>query len=177
MSNFISLYGAIKVNGLWIANYTDFLADCPASQIVSVQLTSLVNQNGTDSPCFWIRVINPQGLTVEDIYLQTHTGLTTLANFASGLTAQSATNTFTTYDNLVRTSDLASNLVASGTSVLLNDVYSIGSIGGGRVYNPNTDETTVYVNIKNRLSYTQYVFSGDQTYAGDYTYFTSSGNS
>ena len=173
MSNLISLYGAIKVNGIWIANYADFLQDCPASQIVSVQLTSLVNPNGTDSPCFWVRVINPQGLTVEDVFLQTHVGLTTLANFASGLAAQSSTNTFTTYTDLLYGSDIASNLVEAGTDMLLNDFYTIS----GRTYDPDGDTTTVSISVKNRLSYTTYVFAGDQTYAGHYTYFTSSGNS
>lgn len=173
MSNLISLYGAIKVNGIFIANYSEFLQDCPASQIVSVQKTTIDNLYGTPSECFWIRVVNPQGLTVEDVFLQTHTGLTTLANFASGLAAQSTTNTFTTYTNLVKSSDLDSNLVAANTDILINDFYAIS----GRTYLPDAHQTLVSVSVKNRLSYTQYYFEGDQTYAGDYTYFTSSGNS
>lgn len=173
MSNLISLYGAVKVNGIFIASYADFLQDCPASQIVSVQLVTIKDINGNDQPSFWVRVINPQGLTVEDVFIATNDGLLTLANFASGLATQSATNKFTTYTDLKRGSDIDANLVEPNTDMLLNDFFTIP----GRTYNPNEDETFVSINVKNRLSYTVYVFEGDQTYAGSYTYFTSSGNS
>jgi hypothetical protein len=173
MSNLISLYGAVKVNGIFIATYDDFLQDCPASQIVSVQLVTIQDINGNDQPSFWVRVINPQGLTVEDVFLATNNGLLTLDNFASGLAAQSATNKFTKYTDLVRGSDIDANLVEPNTDMLFNDFFTIP----GRTYNPNEDQTIVSLNVKNRLSYTVYVFEGDQTYAGDYTYFTSTGNS
>jgi len=173
MSNLISLYGAIKVNGIFIANYSDFLQDCPASMIVSVQKVTIDNINGDATPTFWIRVVNPQGLTVEDVFLSTNDNLLTLANFKAGLEAQSGTNKFTTYEDLIRGSDIDSNLVAAETDMLINDFYTVN----GRTYDPTAHETIVSVNVKNRLSYTIYVFDGDQTYAGDYTYFTSTGNS
>lgn len=174
MSNLISLYGAVKVNGILIATYDDFLQDCPASQIVSVQTPVTIQDiNGNDQTCFWVRVINPQGLTVEDVFLSTNDNLLTLANFKSGLEAQSGTNKFTIYTDLIRGSDIPENLVTANTDLLLNDFFTIP----GRTYNPNTDETIVSLNVKNRLSYTIYVFEGDQTYAGTYTYFTTTGNS
>lgn len=171
MSNLISLYGAIKVNGLFIADYASFLQDCPASQIVSVMPTTFPDINGNDTAGFWVRVQNPMGLTVEDVYLAPNAGLVTLANFASGLTAVSTTNTFTTYTDLVRGSDFPEGFVAANTSMLLNDVFT-----QNRTYDPNNDQTLINVTAKNRLSYTQYVFDGDQTNAGQYEYFTSSGN-
>lgn len=170
MSNFISLYGATKVNGLYVAG-PDFLQDCPAAQIVSVMNTTFSNSEGSEVTGFWIRVQNPMGLTIEDVYMEQHTNLTTLSEFLTGLGVVSTTNTFTLYDNLLRGSDIAEGLVPANTDMLLNDVWT-----QNRTYAPDTDETIINVTAKNRLSYTQYIFAGDQTYAGSYQYFTDSGN-
>jgi hypothetical protein len=170
MSNLISLYGAVKVDGRYLVNET-FLQDCTPANIVSVMPCTFPNAEGTNVDGFWIRYQNPMGLVIEDIYLAENPDLLDLDEFLTGLGVVSATNKFTKYTTLLRGSDIAEGLVPSGTNMLINDIYT-----QGRAYNPDDDETFVKVTAKNRLSYTQYVFDGDQTYAGSYQYFTDNGN-
>ncbi len=170
MSNLISLYGATKVDGRYLVN-ENFLQDCSPANIVSVMNCIFPNAEGVDVPGFWIRYQNPMGLTIEDIYMATHTDLTTLDEFLTGLGVVSATNKFTKYTDLQSGSDIAAGLVPADTDMLINDIFT-----QGRAYNVDDNNTFVLVTAKNRLSYTKYVFAGDQTYAGQYEYFTASGN-
>ncbi len=174
MSNLISLFGAIKADGkLLITNpASTFLRDVTPELIVWVRSPTLVKDlQGNERLAFQIVYVNPQNLTFETFYLPTEPNLLTLANFLTGLGVVSATNKFTLYQDLVKSSDQAQNSVAADTDYLINDIYAT------RQYLPGQDQTAVTVNLKNRLSTTQFFFEGDQTNAGHYQYFTSGGNS
>lgn len=170
MSNEISLFGAIKVNGRYLVNES-FYTDCTPQNIVTVMPCIIPNYLGIDVPAFQIVYLNPQGLVYNTIYLPAQLGLTSLANFLTGLGVVSATNKFTIYTDLYSSSDISHGLVVANTSVLINDIYT-----QSRSYAPDENQTIVQVTNSNRLTYTRYNFVGDQTYAGQYLYFGSGGN-
>lgn len=169
MANQISLFGAVVVNGYQLVNPEQFFQDVSPKDIVTVELTIIVNGSGTSVPAFKIVYNNRQGLTQDTYFLGTHNGLTTLANFKSGLAAVSADNKFTIYTDLIRTSNWASSMVPASYSMLINDAYTT------RIYMTNGNQTQVNVTQVNSLSKLQCYFQGDQTLAGTYYYFYSWG--
>jgi hypothetical protein len=168
--NNLSLFGAIKVNGLFVVQSQPFFTDVNPGYIESVQLCRIKDASGVLVQAFQIKYQNPKGLTEEVFYLQTHTNMTTLSDFLSGLQAINAKNTFTIFTDLERSSDQASSTIAANTDVLLNDDYY------QRQYVPRTNQTLVTINVANRLNKRQLWFAGDQTIAGSYYYFYNTGN-
>lgn len=168
--NNLSLFGAIKVNGLLIADPGQFFLDVNPGYIVKVVLCRIKAANGNLTQAFQIIYQNPKGLTEETFYLPTHTNMTSLTDFLQGLQAIDGKNTFTIFDNLVRSSAQGSSTVAANTSVLLNDDYY------QRQYVAKLNQTLVTVNVTNELSRLQLWFAGDQTVAGAYYYFYNTGN-
>lgn len=173
-SNLGSLYGSTKVNGFFVASDPNtFLADCNPAYISYVMPITFTDQAGTSVNGFLIEYQEPQNLLATKIFMAPHTNLTTIANFASGLAAVQAAsvggNSFTTYTNLVKSSDKAT--FPASTSILIND-----QLTALRQYMVNAHQTKITVNVKNRLLATAFFCTGDQTYAGSYKYLTSSGN-
>ncbi len=170
--NMISLFGAVKVNGLLIANPYSFFQDANIAQIVWVHSpTTIQNAQGNDITAFQVMYVEPQSLTYTTFYLPTRVGLTTLANFKTGLTTINAGNLFTIYTSLVKSSDQASTRIPAGVDMMFGDNHM-----EGEQYLNSSGQTVVSVNIKNRLIRTNFFFSGNQTYAGQYLYFKSDGN-
>lgn len=170
--NFASMANAISVDGYYIytGNLGQFLGDVNCQSIVSVMPCTIYDANGDEVSAFQIITQNPKGVTAGTIYLPQNEHLTSIADFDAGLAAISGNNDFTAYTNLYSTSNMPHNFVADSTSVLLNDNYS------SRIYTPDLDQTTVYVNYGNALTYTAFVFAGDQTFAGNQYYLYATGN-
>lgn len=175
-TNSISLFGATKVDGKnLIPDGNNFFRDANCASIIYVRL--IKSQFGSNPlyPCFYIAYQAPRTLTVEYFILPTRTGLETLTDFKEGLTALNTyANTFTLYTDLYKTSNQPSgfftNLTAEYLKVLTNDLYCEAQ------YLPNKDWTAVSCNIFNTLSKFVFYFTGDQNYAGQYLYFTETGN-
>jgi hypothetical protein len=169
--NFVSWANAIKINGyyLYTGNLAQFLMDSAAYKIATVFPCTIKNASGVDTAAFKFTLVNSKGITADTIYLPQNQHLTSIADVDAGLTAISGNNDFTTYTSLVRGSDFPTGWY-TGVSVLINDTLC------HRNYVPDNDETWVYVDIQNSLSRVQYVFSGDQTFAGNQYYFYVTGN-
>lgn len=158
----ISLLGAVKINGQVLTS--PFYQD--GNNLVTVQ--GPVTIEGVS--CFYLTCNSPRNLPATTVALRAEE-IGTIANFLTGLATVFPKASFTKYDNLVRGSNIPEGFVAASTSLLINDQSTVS-----RTYLPDTDETLVQVELKNALSLVNYVFSGDQTDAGQYYYFTSSGN-
>lgn len=176
-TNSISLFGASVVDGKkLIEDPSQFFRDAMASSIMYVRMVKSAWGGNPQYPCFYIAYQAPRSLTVEYFILPTHANLTTLTQFKAGLTALNTyANTFTLYTGLVKTSNQPSgfftNLASGYLEVLINNTFT-----NTPLYIPKNDQTSVSVNIFNALSKFVFYFSGDQTYAGQYLYFTNTGN-
>jgi hypothetical protein len=162
LQKLISLLGTVKINGQVLTS--PFYQD--GNNIVTVQGPVTVE----DVSCFYLTCNAPRSLPATTVCLRAEE-IGDLDDFASGLATVFTKASFSKYTDLVRGSNIAEGLVASGTDLLINDQATVS-----RTYLPDTDETLVQVVLGNALSLVNYVFAGDQTDAGQYYYFTSSGN-
>jgi len=167
-SNYVSLYGAVNKNGKPIDfKNSPLLEDIPAENIVYVQLSSCLNISGQLVPAFLLFLSNPGGLTYSTVYLYTYPGFTTIQQFANGLGLLGTSVPFTIYTNLLSID--YKPVITSGQSVLINDNYVVP---GGRKLSTQGG-TSTYVTLKwaNNLIKQKWQFAGNQTFAGNYTYF------
>lgn len=162
IQNLISLLGAVKINGQVLTS--PFYQD--GNNLVTVQ--GPVTIEGVSS--FYLTCNSPRSLPATTVALRA-VEIGSLDNFATGLLTTFPKATFQKYIDLVRGSNIAEGLVAANTDMLINDQSTVS-----RTYLPDTDETLVQVELKNALSLVTYTFAGDQTSAGQYYYFTVSGN-
>lgn len=174
-TNSISLFGATVVDGKnLIPDGNNFFRDANCASIIYVRMVKSQFGGNPQYPCFYIAYQAPRTLTVEYFILPTATGLETITDFHQGITAINSGNTFTLYTGLYKTSNQPSgfftNLTSGYKEVLTNDLYCEAQ------YLPNKDWTAVSCNVNNALSKFIFYFTGDQNYAGQYLYFTDSGN-
>lgn len=166
-SNYISLHGAVNKNGKPI----DFLnnpltSDINAESLVYVQLSQCVNAQGVLVPAFLLFLSNPGGLTYSDVYLYTYPNFTTIQQFANGLGLLGTTVPFLIYTGL-KSIDYKP-VTTLNQSIILNDNYVVP---GGRRYQSQTNSTFVTIKWANNLIKQKWEFTGNQTFAGNYTYF------
>lgn len=166
-SNYISLHGAVNKDGKPIDfTNTPLLSDINAQSLVYVQLTKCLNITGTLVNAFRLFLSNPGGLTYSDVYLYTYPNFTTIQQFANGLGLLGTEVPFTIYTNLLSIDYKA--VTTASQSILINDRYVVP---GGRRYVPQSNSTFVTIKWANNQSKQKWEFSGNQTFAGGYTYF------
>ena len=175
-TNSVSLFGALKVDGYnLVENPSQFYRDANAEYITFVRLLTAKIQ-GVLQTGFYIAYINPKGLTQEYFFLPVRANLQNLTDFKNGLLALNTyKNTFTLYTGLVKTSNqptgFFTNLPALQKQVLVNDDKCDTN------YLASKQQTAVTIKTApNILSAFVMYFTGDQNSAGQYLYFTSSGN-
>ena len=163
MSNKISLYGALKVNGLVVDYSKPILVDVSSDNLLYV-LPAQTQNFGSDDliPAWQLTLENPNGLTANVYYLQKTSDTETIAEFLTALS--SSDTTFVNYSNLEKIN--GKEVATSGQNILVNDKFM-----NSRTYVPSANNTVIKVNCKNFLSPTVFTVDGNQTIAGAYTYF------
>ncbi len=166
-SNYISLHGAVNKNGKPI-DFTNspLLEDINAECLVQVQLTKCLNISGVLVDAFRLFLSNYGGLSYSDVYLYTYANFTTIQQFANGLGLLGTSVPFTIYTGL-KSIDYKP-VTTLNQSILINDNYVVPS---GRRYVPQSNSTFVTIKWANDLSKQKWEFTGDQTFAGLYSYF------
>lgn len=162
--NFVSLYGAIKVNGV-LLTYNQFKEDINPAGIRFVMPCTIKDINDNLVNAYWIKYQNDRQLTADDIYLPVNTYIENLTEFKAALTALNTSNTFTIYTDLISSSQIAAGLVPENYDMI------IGDLNTSRYFIPKQVVTKVNVNITNEVLPVTFSFAGDQVYAGDYQYF------
>ena len=167
-NNFISLYGAIDANGYPITPNSPMLQDISPANLAIV-ITETVNDfNGNPRDCFKLFYASPKNLSYSYFFLPVTAELPDLATFLTALQGLNATsnaaNLFSLYTNLESINDAPQ--IPATKSFIAND-----SLTYSRIYNPGTNNTDLYICIVNNLQYDKWTVSGDQSIAGDYTYF------
>ncbi len=166
-SNYLSEHGAVNKNGKPIDFLNNpLLQDITTETIVYVKLGKCLNITGTLVDAFQLFLSNPGGLTYSDVYLYTYPNFTTIQQFANGLGLLGTETPFTIYTNLKSIDYKAVTTLSQ--SVLINDRFVVP---GGRRYVPQTNSTFVTIKWANNLSKQKWEFTGNQTFAGNYTYF------
>lgn len=162
-NNFLSLYGAVQVNGLWTSNGI-VRTDINPENIAWISQSTVTLPNGQPRSAFIIWYVNPQGLTINNYWLGTNPSLIGIGDMLNYLTTLNTNNTFTEYFNWTGI-DLYATISPIGQSVLINDALT-----HQRTYQPQTNTTNVYIQIKNLLRYKILSFAGDQSFSGFYYY-------
>lgn len=164
MANKISLYGLISVNGTYAIASQPNLTDLATEKVAYVSVVKAKMQDNTIVDAFEIICPNIKGATPDVYLLKVEAGhCADIDAFFTGLTTITADTTFTKYTSLLSV-DGAS--VAS-KSVIINDLYT-----KNRRYVP-AKGTYVFVDIHNAYQAKEFLFLGNQTVAGTYTYFPS----
>lgn len=178
--NYLSLYGAVNVNGQPIdytkigVNGTGALQqDVPIEQIVWVRLGTALNASGTSVAAFEVMIQSADGLSAQVVYLYCYTGFATIINFNGGFIALGTEVPFTHYVNLV-SMNYNTLVNPTGTTnlaqgMLINDRFVTGH--AGRRYQTSSNSTFVKVKFSNKLVADTFEFSGNQTTAGSYSLF------
>lgn len=166
-SSFISLYGAVNIDGKAIDfNNSPLTEDMPTQQLVYVKLSTCKAINGSNISAFMLVFNNLKGLTLSTVYLYTYPTFTTMANFVTKLTTLGSTDVFTLYLNLL--SYDYKPVTTTGQSVLINDRFVVPN---GVRYMAFSNSTFVTVAINTKLSKTKFEFNGAQQPSGVYQYF------
>ena len=175
MSNTVSLFGAVKVDGYnYIQHPSTFYRDANAEYILWVRLIN-TTINKVKANYFYLAYMNPKGLTQEYFILPIQTNLQNLTDFQAGLLAINDKNTFTLWTSLYKTSNqphgFLANLGATLLQVLVNDDKADDQ------YLAAQNLTAVSITTApNLLSKFIFYLTGDQNYAGSYKYFVKTGN-
>jgi hypothetical protein len=167
MANYMSLYGAVKINGKLTLPADPPRIDASIEKIVYVIPAQVYDTYGTLTPCFQVVLEDDKSLTEDTAYLYQIDGMTTIAQFLAALVALPTEVPFTQYNTLL-TIDYKEYLSDDQpVNVLINDRYVVDE----RVYNPSQDTTAVYVWCVNWLKKRIFTFDENQTTAGAYEYF------
>ena len=173
-ANYISLYGAVNINGAPIDYTTNpILRDATTDQLVWVRLSQAANASGTLVPAFECMFQSVDGLSAQVVYLYTYTGFETIINFNGGLIANGSTSLFVHYENLVSMNYMTLVNQAGTTNLaqgmLINTKFVTGN--NGRRYQVSSNSTFVKVKFSNKLVADTFEFSGNWSTAGSYSLF------
>jgi len=163
MANKISLYGLISFNGTYATASTandanPTLIDLDANKVAYVSMVKALKQNGETVDAFEIVCSNLKGFEKDVYLLGTNNDLTDIADFATALSGSDTT--FVKYEDL---------LAINGSSVAKKDVLVNDLYLKSRRYVPSQG-TFVFVDIHNAYQAQSFLFDGNQTIAGNYTY-------
>lgn len=173
-ANYISLYGAVNINGKPI-DYTNnpILRDATAEQLVWVRLGTALNASGTSVAAFECMFQSVDGLSAQVVYLYCYSGFATIINFNGGLIANGSDVPFVHYENLVsmnyQTLINTPDTTNLSQGMLINTNFVTGN--NGRRYNVSTNSTFVKVKFSNKLVADTFEFSGNWSTAGSYSLF------
>ena len=164
MANKISLYGLISVNGTFATAGQPNLTDLASEKVAYVSVVKTALQDNTLVDAFEIVCSNLKGAT-PDVYLlkvdPNHCA--SIDAFFTGLTTIGSDTTFTKYTSLLE----IEGVPVKSKSVIVNDLHT-----ASRRYVPSRG-TLVFVDIHNAYKTKEFLFLGNQTVAGAYTYFPS----
>jgi len=164
MANKLSLYGLISVNGTFSTANNTNLTDLATEKIAYVSQVQTALPDGTLVDAFEIICSNLKGHSPDKYLLKIDPAhCADIDAFLAGLSTITADTTFTKYTGLL---SVDGSIVAS-KSVIINDLHT-----ASRRYVP-TRGTLVFVDIHNRYNTKEFLFLGNQTVAGAYTYFPS----
>ena len=164
MANKLSLYGLLSVNGTFNSTVTQNLTDLATEKIAYVSVVKAKTPDNRTVDAFEIVCPNLKGVTPDVYLLEVNAShCASIDAFFTGLTTISADTTFTKYTSLL---SIDGSSVAS-KSVIINDLYT-----KNRRYVP-VRGTLVFVDIHNAYQAKEFLFLGNQTVAGTYTYFPS----
>lgn len=186
MANKISLYSAVKINGVSVLFSEKPLTDVTPESVVYIIPTLVQNYGGSSPlvPAYEFVCQNPNGLTQDSYFLLVNSTLPTMASVLTALnTTISSDVTFSYYNNLIsidyldvstipaRNADSTSNVAYSAITpqVIISDAFThdisyLAAMGG----------TMITVNCKNWLSKKKFLVAGNQAApAGNYSYFGS----
>lgn len=167
MANKISLYGLISVNGVYATpsaqgDSNPTAIDLTSEKIAYVSVVKAVTQNGATVDAFEIVCSNLKGATPDKYLLKVTANCATIDAFFTGLSTVTSDTTFTKYTSVL---SIGGSAIQTPKSVIINDLHT-----KNRRYVPQRG-TIVFVDIHNAYQALEFVFSGDQTVAGNYTYF------
>lgn len=178
-TNTLSLFGAVNYNGKYLVeNPSRFYQDVSIGNIIYVRMVN-IKYKGQPTNAFYILYQQPKSVSASEYLLLTQPNLQNLFEFQAGLSAiNSSKNTFTLYNNLIKTSNQPAGYFVGKSYNLLQVLVNDGFTDAVQ-YLPNykpTACTAVTINVLNALSKFIIFVSGDQNYAGGSHYFTAYGN-
>lgn len=164
MANKLSLYGLISVNGVYPTAGQPNLSDLATEKIAYVSVVKAQKQDGTLVDAFEIVCSNLKGAAPDVYLLKVEAGhCADIDAFFNGLTTITSDTTFTKYTSLLAIDGVS----VKSKSVIVNDLHM-----KSRRYVP-IKGTSVFVDIHNAYQAKEFLFLGNQTVAGAYTYFPS----
>ena len=142
----------------YVAPLGAYTGDIAVDEIVSVVLTSQFPQiNGTYLPAFQVVVVSKRTYEETTFYLTAY-GLT-LANFQAAILAYDAGAQFTLYTGLTAIDYNPAN-ACDYANCLLND----REVANQRVYNPQKNQTNIFMYKKRHLAPQVWTVTGNATY-------------
>lgn len=163
-SNYMSLYGAVKINSVLTIPANPPRIDVSIEKEIYVMPAQVIDSYGNLTDCFQVVIEDDKSLSPDKAYLYELAGMTTITQFLAALNALPTEVPFTQYTDLL---SIDYKPVSGTPDVLINDRYVVDE----RIYNPHADTTAVFVWCVNWLKKKVFTFSGNQTTAGNYTYF------
>lgn len=167
MANYMSLYGAVKINGKLTIPSDPPRIDANIEKIIYVMPAQVYDTYGTLTPCFQVVLEDDKSLSEDTAYLYQIDGMTTIAQFLAALNALPTEVPFTQYNTLLSIDYRPYESSNQPVNVLINDRYVVDE----RQYSPSQDTTAVFVWCVNWLKKRIFTFDENQTLAGGYSYF------